>query len=46
MLYQGRDDLSEISLTKSINTIRSIFGRDTIPGGGDVHQQVLVIILD
>ncbi len=38
MLYQGRDNASVISLIKNINTIRAIFGRDPIPGGGHIEQ--------
>ena len=41
MLYQRRDDEQWIVLTKNINTIRVIFGRDSdIPGGGEVDPEV------
>ena len=38
MLYQGRDNSTVISLIMNINSIRSTFGRDPLPGGGLVQE--------
>ena len=38
MLYQGRDDLTWIVLTKNINTIRVFFGRDGDLAAGGVAE--------
>jgi Costars len=41
MLYQRRDDDTWIALTKNLNTIHALFGRDSeIPGGGEVDPEV------
>jgi hypothetical protein len=41
MLYQSRDDDTWIFLTKNLNTIHALFGRDTeVPGGGEVDPEV------
>ena len=41
MLYQRRDDDTWVVLTKNLNTIHALFGRDTeVPGGGEVDPQV------
>ena len=41
MLYQRRDDEEWIVLTKNLNTIRAIFGRDSDhPAGGEVDPEV------
>jgi hypothetical protein len=41
---QGRDNETWIALTKSLNTIHALYGRDTeVPGGGEVDPEVAII---
>jgi hypothetical protein len=38
---KGRDNETWIALTKSLNTIHALYGRDTeVPGGGEVDPEV------
>ncbi len=38
---QGRDNDTWIAMTKSLNTIHALYGRDTeVPGGGEVDPEV------
>jgi hypothetical protein len=41
---KGRDNDTWIALTKSLNTIHALYGRDTeVPGGGEVDSEVATV---
>ncbi len=43
---KGRDNETWIALTKSLNTIHALYGRDTeVPGGGEVDPEVDTIYI-
>jgi hypothetical protein len=43
---KGRDNETWIALTKSLNTIHALYGRDTeVPGGGEVDPEVAAIYI-
>jgi hypothetical protein len=45
-MIKGRDNETWISLTKSLNTIHALYGRDTeVPGGGEVDPEVATIYI-
>ncbi len=45
-MIKGRDNETWIALTKSLNTIHALYGRDTeVPGGGEVDPEVDTIYI-
>ncbi len=45
-MIKGRDNETWIALTKSLNTIHALYGRDTeVPGGGEVDPEVAIIYI-
>ncbi len=45
-MIKGRDNETWIALTKSLNTIHALYGRDTeVPGGGEVDPEVAAILI-